>query len=279
MTLLHCAERTLDLSRPRVMGILNVTPDSFSDGGLWVDLPAARRHASRLFEDGAAIIDVGGESTRPGASPVSTQQELDRVIPVIEAARAETDALLSVDTSKPEVMRAAVDAGANIINDINALRAEGAMDAASASGAAVCLMHMRGEPRTMQQDPKYTDVVAEVVAFLRQRMQACARAGIEDNRLLVDPGFGFGKTLRHNLQLLDDLDRFSALAPVLAGLSRKSMLGELTGRDAAGRLPASIAAAVLAAERGARILRVHDVAATVDALRIVTALMGLEADG
>ncbi len=279
MSQLHCAKRMLDLSYPRVMGILNVTPDSFSDGGLWADLASARRHAERMSEAGAAIIDVGGESTRPGAMSVPVQQELDRVIPVIEAVRSESDVLLSVDTSKPEVMRAAVAAGADIVNDVNALRAQGALRAVVESGAAVCLMHMRGEPRTMQQAPCYADVVTEVLDFLRQRLQACAMVGIEDNRLLVDPGFGFGKTLRHNLQLLDGLDRFSALAPVLAGLSRKSMLGELTGRDAAGRMPASVAVAVLAAERGARILRVHDVAATVDALRIVTALMELEADG
>ncbi len=281
MTLqLHCAHGcVLDLSRPVVMGILNVTPDSFSDGGRFIAPEAARRRAMEMAGQGAAIIDIGGESTRPGAEPVPLEEELRRVVPVIQALRGQTDALLSVDSSKPEVMRAAVDAGAHIINDVNALRATGALEAVAGSGAAACLMHMRGEPRTMQQNPVYADVVAETHDFLARRIEACARAGIPRARLLVDPGFGFGKTLRHNLDLLHSIYKFTGLAPVLVGLSRKSMLGRLTGRGADQRLAASIAAAVLAVERGARIVRAHDVAETVDALRLVTALQEREEHG
>ncbi len=277
---LRCAHgRVLDLSRPVVMGILNVTPDSFSDGGRFDAPEAALRHAAEMAGQGAAIIDIGGESTRPGAAPVPLEQELERVVPVIRALRDQTDALLSIDSSKPEVMREAVAAGAHIVNDVNALRADGALDAVRDSGAAVCLMHMRGEPRTMQRAPVYADVVAETREFLAQRIAACERVGIERARLLIDPGFGFGKTLRHNLELFHALPGFTTLAPVLVGLSRKSMLGQLTGRDTGQRLAASITAAALAVERGARIVRVHDVAATVDALKFVTALMEMDSDG
>ncbi len=273
--MLNCNGRPLDLSVPVVMGILNVTPDSFSDGGRYIDLDTATAAARRMAEDGAAIIDIGGESTRPGAEPVSAQEEMDRVLPVIEALREQLELPLSIDTSKPEVMTEAVRAGAGMINDVNALRAPGAVEAASALSVPVCLMHMQGEPRTMQQAPRYTDVVAEVKAFLRQRIRQCEAAGIPRQHILVDPGFGFGKTLEHNLALLRGLSGFCDLgAGVLVGLSRKSMLGMLTGREAHERLAASIAAAVLAVERGAVVVRVHDVAETADALAVVNALIG-----
>ena len=274
---LDCAGRTLDLSRPRVMGILNVTPDSFSDGGRYLGTDAAIRHAEGLIDQGAAIIDVGGESTRPGAEAVPLQQELDRVVPVVERISAAFDIPISVDTSKAEVMTAAAAAGAGMLNDVNALRAANALPAAAATGLPVCLMHMQGEPRTMQAAPQYADVVADILSYLGERLAICERAGLNRNRLLVDPGFGFGKTLRHNLELLRDLQRFEQLGvPVLVGISRKSMLGALTGRPVDERLAGSLAAAVLAVERGARIIRVHDVAATVDALKIWQAVADID---
>jgi dihydropteroate synthase len=276
MTTLRCGHRALDLTRARVMGILNVTPDSFSDGGDFATREAALRHARQMVADGADLIDVGGESTRPGAPPVSVAEELDRVIPVIEALAGELAVPVSVDTSKPEVMRAAVAAGAGLINDVAALRRPGALAVAAALRVPVCLMHMQGEPGTMQQDPTYGDVVAEVAAFLAGRLAACEAAGIPRERLLVDPGFGFGKTLAHNLALLRGLPRLASLGvPVLAGLSRKSMIGALLGGVPVGeRLHGSVAAAVLAVERGAAIVRVHDVGPTVQALRIVAAVGG-----
>ena len=280
MTILRCGPHELDLTQPRVMGILNVTPDSFSDGGRFLDREAALRQGRALVAEGADILDIGGESTRPGAAAVSVQEELDRVIPVIEALAAELPVPVSVDTSKPEVMRAAVAAGAGLINDVAALRRPGALAAAAGLGVPVCLMHMQGEPGTMQQDPNYEDVVAEVAAFLAERIAACEAAGMPRERLLVDPGFGFGKTLAHNLALLRGLPRVAALGvPVLAGLSRKSMIGALLGgAPVEGRLHGSVAAAVLAVERGAAVVRVHDVGPTVQALRIVAAV-GADAGG
>jgi len=270
---LDCGGRRLDLSRPRIMGILNVTPDSFSDGGDYFGLDASLRHARAMVRDGADLIDVGGESTRPGAGQVDTQEELRRVVPVIRALFAELSVPISVDTAKPEVMEAAVAAGAGLINDVRALAAPGALETAVGLGVPVCLMHMRGDPGTMQLDPSYGDVVGEVRAFLVQRVGACLEAGITRERILVDPGFGFGKTLEHNLVLLARLGEIAALGmPVLVGISRKSMLGSVTGRGVGERLPASLAAAVLAAERGADILRVHDVAATADALKVLQAI-------
>lgn len=257
------------------MGVLNVTPDSFSDGGRFPGLDDAFRQAERMAEDGAAILDIGGESTRPGAAEVSARQELDRVLPVIEAIRSRFGVPLSIDTSKPEVMRAAVSAGAALINDVYALRRDGALAAAAESTAAVCLMHMQGEPRTMQEHPRYDDVVREVGAFLAARAEACEQAGIPRERLLLDPGFGFGKTLSHNLELLANLDRLRDLGlPVLVGLSRKRSLGELTGRPVGERVPAGLAAAVLAAAGGAHIVRTHDVRETVDALKVAAAVLG-----
>ena len=258
----------LDLVRPCVMGILNVTPDSFSDGGQFDDPARALAHARQMLADGAAVIDVGGESTRPGAAPVSERVELDRVIPMV-LALARDGALVSVDTSKPAVMRAAVAAGAAMINDVFALQAPGALETAAASDAAVCLMHMQGEPRSMQADPHYADVVGDVAAFLADRARRCEAAGIGRDRIAVDPGFGFGKTVAHNVQLLRGLRSIAALGfPVVAGLSRKSTLGALTGRAEGERMPASVAAALLSVDRGAAIVRVHDVRATVDALEV-----------
>ncbi len=255
------------------MGVLNVTPDSFSDGGRYLDLTRAVEHAGRMVEEGAAIVDVGGESTRPGASRVSAAEEIDRVLPVLERLATSVPAILSVDTSKPEVMRAAAAAGAGLINDVRALGAPGALEAAAASSCAVCLMHMRGEPATMQRDPTYADVVSEVKAFLVSRVQACREAGIGENRLAIDPGFGFGKTLAHNLELLRRLPELAATGlPVLVGLSRKSSVGALTGRPPGERLAGSVAFAALAVFRGARIVRAHDVAATVDAVKIAHAV-------
>jgi dihydropteroate synthase len=256
------------------MGILNVTPDSFSDGGRFLRREDAVRQALAMEAAGAAIVDVGGESTRPGAPEVGLDEELARVIPVIEALQEVLEVPISVDTSKPEVMREAVVAGAGMINDVNALRAEGAIEAAAELGVPVCLMHMQGTPRTMQRSPAYDDVVAEVKAFFEARMAACEAAGIPRERLLLDPGFGFGKTLEHNLALLRHLDAFTALdRPLLVGISRKSMLGAITGRETEERLAAGLAAAVLAVERGARLVRVHDVAATVDVLKVTMAVM------
>jgi dihydropteroate synthase len=267
---LDCRGRVVTFDRARVMGIVNVTPDSFSDGGLHATTDAAVAHGLRLAEEGADILDVGGESTRPGAEPVELDEELRRVIPVIRRLAAETSLPISVDTSKPEVMRAAVEAGAGMINDVAALRREGALDAAAAAGVPVVLMHMQGEPGSMQAAPDYDDVVSEVHRFLAERIFAAEMAGIDKRRIVVDPGFGFGKTLAHNMALLAQLQRFTDLGvPVLAGLSRKKSIGELTGRQAPeARIHGSVAAHLLAAQRGARILRVHDVAATVDALKV-----------
>lgn len=277
---LRCGNRDLDLSRPRVMGILNVTPDSFSDGGRFTTPDAALVQARRMVDEGAALIDVGGESTRPGARPVSVHEEIDRVVPVVERIVRELDTCVSVDTGTPELMRAAAAAGAHLFNDVRALRRDGALVAARDTGLPICLMHMQGEPGAMQQSPHYDDVVVEVSDFLRQRIAACVETGIGYDRLLIDPGFGFGKTFTHNLQLLRRLDELSSLGvPVLAGVSRKSMIGRALNdgradRPVAGRLYGSLAAAVIAAMKGATILRVHDVAATVDALAVVAALTG-----
>jgi dihydropteroate synthase len=271
---LQCGKFRLSLERPLVMGIVNVTPDSFSDGGRYYDPARAVAHARQLVEEGADLLDIGGESSRPGAQSVSAEEELRRVLPVIEAL-AGVGVPLSVDTVKPEVMCRAVAAGASVINDIAALQAPGALEAVAASDAAVCLMHMQGEPRTMQADPSYGDVVVEVRDFLVRRVAAVRAAGIAAERIIVDPGFGFGKRLEHNLALLRQLGRFGDLgACVLAGLSRKSMLGEITGRKVSLRDAASVAAALLAARNGARILRVHDVAATKDALAVWAAVEG-----
>jgi dihydropteroate synthase len=251
------------------MGIINVTPDSFSDGGRYLAHDAALARAQRMMDEGADMLDIGGESTRPGSLPVSVQQEIDRVVPLIEALR-DAPIPISVDTCKPEVMRAALAAGASLINDIEALQCPGAIEAVAASDAAVCLMHMQGTPRTMQQEPHYDDVVAEVRDFLRERIAVVEAAGIARERIVIDPGFGFGKTLAHNLTLLNRLETFTDLGvTLLAGLSRKSMLGAITGRGADERVAASVTAAVLAAQRGAKILRVHDVAPTVDALKVL----------
>ncbi len=255
------------------MGVLNVTPDSFSDGGLHADVHAAVAHGERMVEEGAAIVDVGGESTRPGAPPVSAEEEVRRVAPVIERLAARIRVPISVDTSKPEVMRAAIDAGAQMINDIRALQAPGALAAAAASGAAVCLMHMRGEPDSMQQDPRYDDVLAEVRAFLVSRVSACEGAGMARGRICIDPGIGFGKRPEHNLALLAGLDELARLGlPVLVGVSRKSLVGIITGRPQGERLAGSVAFAALCAARGAAIVRAHDVAATVDAVKVAAAL-------
>jgi len=270
---MDCNGKVLDLDMPRVMGILNVTPDSFSDGGKYLHPEAAVAQALQMAEAGAAIVDVGGESTRPGAAPVSVQQELDRVIPVIEALMARLEIPVSIDTSKAEVMRDAVQAGAGLINDINALRGTGVLQQVAQLDVPVCLMHMQGQPQTMQQAPAYRNVLEEVKAFLVQRVAACADYGITRQRILIDPGFGFGKTLEHNLELLRHLDALEELGcPLLVGLSRKSMLGTLTGREPAQRVAASVAAAILAVERGASIVRAHDVAETVDALKILEAV-------
>ena len=267
---LDCAGRPLVLDRPRVMGIVNVTPDSFSDGGSHSDTAGAVAYALRLAEEGADILDIGGESTRPGAVEVSVEEEIARVVPVIDRLVRETSLPISVDTSKPEVMRAAVAAGAGMVNDVYGLRREGALDVAAALGVPVVLMHMLGEPHGMQASPQYDDVVAEVHRFLAERIFAAEMAGIDRKRIVVDPGFGFGKTREHNLRLLADLARLVELGvPVLAGLSRKRSIGEITGREApAERVHGSVAAHLIAVERGARIVRVHDVAATVDALKI-----------
>jgi len=271
--IIDCAGKTLDLSHPRVMGILNVTPDSFSDGGRFLGREQAIAQALRMQQEGAAIIDIGGESTRPGAAPVPLQQELDRVVPVIEALSPALEVPISVDTSKPEVMRAAVAAGAGMINDVYALRREGALEAAAALAVPVCLMHMLGEPRSMQQEPVYGDVLQEVRTFLLQQVARCEEAGLSRERLLLDPGFGFGKSLEHNLSLLKHLPELVAEGlPVLVGLSRKSMIGNVLQLPPEQRLPGSIAVATLAAWMGARVIRAHDVRATVEAVTMVAAL-------
>nr|BBD50113.1 dihydropteroate synthase [Haliea sp. ETY-M] len=265
------------------MGVLNVTPDSFSDGGKWLagakpDLDALRRAGAAMCAAGAAILDVGGESTRPGAAPVSEQEELERVIPVIEALRDESDVIISIDTSTPRVMREAAAAGAGLINDVRGLRRDGAVTAAAATGLPVCLMHMQGEPDSMQDRPAYDDAVRDIAGYLQERVAVCAAAGIAAERILLDPGFGFGKTLDHNLQLLARLTELAELGfPLLVGLSRKSLIAKITGRAVDERLAGSIALALLAAERGAAVLRVHDVAETVDVLHILAALRAAEA--
>ena len=275
---LHCADRTLDLSTTQVMGVLNTTPDSFSDGGQFASLELALRHAESMVNDGAAIIDVGGESTRPGAVPVSLSEELERVIPVVERITARLDVCVSVDSSSPEVMKEAKLAGAHILNDVRALTREGALDAAIESQLPVCIMHMQGEPDTMQNNPEYAQVVQDVAGYLRQRIHACLAAGMSKDQLLIDPGFGFGKTLTHNYQLLAQLDAFAELnVPLLIGLSRKSMIGGVlldsagNPRDVEDRVAGSVSGAVIAAMKGAHIVRVHDVKDTVDALKVVQA--------
>ncbi len=270
---LACGDTVLDLTEPVVMGVLNVTPDSFSDGGRHAGASAAVEHGLKMVEEGAAIVDVGGESTRPGARPVEVAEELDRVVPVVEGLSARTGVTISVDTSKPEVMQAAVAAGATMINDVRALSMPGALEAAARSSAAVCLMHMRGEPGSMQEDPVYTDVVAEVRRYLCARIVDCEAAGIARARICVDPGIGFGKLAGHNLALLAALERLAPPdVPVLVGLSRKSLVGMITGRPTAGRLAGSLAFAALAARAGAAIVRAHDVAETVDAVKVGAAL-------
>lgn len=270
---LACRRAVLDLAEPAVMGVLNVTPDSFSEGGHPVDPATAVARGRRLAAEGAAIVDVGGESTRPGAAPVPVAVEIDRVVPVIGRLAADLAVPVSVDTSKPEVMRAAVAAGAQMINDVRALTAPGALEAAAEAGAAVCLMHMQGEPATMQDDPSYGDVVAEVRDFLRARAAACVAAGIARERICIDPGIGFGKRVEHNLALLARLDELAGLGfPVLLGVSRKSLIGIITGRPAGSRLAGSVAFAALAVARGAAIVRAHDVAATLDAVKAAAAL-------
>ena len=274
---MDCGEKSVDLRSALVMGILNVTPDSFSDGGRFIGHDDALRQAERMMAEGAAIIDVGGESTRPGAAPVGEQEELDRVVPIIEAIAARLPVSISVDTSKAAVMREAVSAGATMINDVLALRGAGALETAAACDVPVCLMHMQGEPRTMQRDPRYGDVVEEVASFLVERREACVAAGIPASRVVLDPGFGFGKSLRHNLLLMRSLRRFAALGPVLVGVSRKSMIGALLDdAPVEERLIGSVALAAYAAANGAVILRVHDVRETVEAVRVIAAVVGVE---
>lgn len=269
---LLCGRFTLSLERPLIMGIVNVTPDSFSDGGAFLDSSRAIAHAQQLIEEGADILDIGGESTRPGAEAVTVDGELARILPVLDGL-SDITVPISVDTMKTEVMRAALDRGASMINDITALAAPGALELLARSDAAVCLMHMQGAPRTMQVNPTYTDVVGEVSAFLAARAAAAQAAGIARERIVVDPGFGFGKTVEHNLELLRRLTEFEALGlPLLAGWSRKSTLGKITGKPADDRLAASVTAALLSVQRGARIVRVHDVAATRDALAVLAAV-------
>lgn len=274
---LVCAGKLLDLSGPQVMGVLNVTPDSFSDGGRYTGVEEAVGRARQMQDEGAAIIDIGGESTRPGASPVSVDEELRRVLPVIEALRSSgLQVPISIDTQKPQVMQAAVQAGAGFINDVNALRSAGALEMAALLDVPVCLMHMSGTPLTMQDNPRYVDVMEEVRDFLLQRADCCIKAGIQRDRIMLDPGFGFGKTVDQNLQLLDLLGELAATGfPLLVGLSRKSMIGKLLGLEVSDRLPAGIALAVLAAERGARLVRTHDVAATWQALQMNRALQAI----
>jgi len=275
---LKCGAKSLVLDRPLIMGVLNITPDSFSDGGKFfadggAKMDVVLRTAEQMLQDGAAILDVGGESTRPGAAAVSEQQELDRVVPVVEALASQLGAIVSVDTSTPVVMRETAAVGAGIINDVRGLEREGALQAAGDTGLPICLMHMQGTPQTMQKDPNYSDVVDEVIEYLADRIAACEMLGIARERLIIDPGFGFGKTLQHNLHLLADLEHFTHLSvPLLVGLSRKSLLDKITGRSVDERLAGSITLAALAAERGANIIRVHDVKESSDALAVVHAL-------
>ena len=273
-----CGKFQLNLITPQVMGIVNVTPDSFSDGGKFSQANIAVAHALELVKEGAAILDIGGESTRPNATPVSLQEELDRVIPVIEALVNEFKAKqvnipISIDTYKPAVMQAAIDAGASMVNDVRALQEAGALEVVAKSKVGVCLMHMQGTPQTMQVNPQYNDVINDISAFLQARLQATIDAGVPASRILLDPGFGFGKTREHNITLIQQLESFANLGqPLLVGLSRKSILGQVTGNDVDARLYASIAASVIAAQKGAKILRVHDVGATVEALKIISAV-------
>ena len=268
-----CGKFKLDLTTPCVMGIVNVTPDSFSDGGKFSTSELAIAQALRLVEEGAAILDIGGESTRPNAVPVSLQEELDRVIPVIEGLVSQINVPISIDTYKPQVMQAAISAGASIINDVRALKEAGALEIVAKSDVGICLMHMQGTPQTMQLNPEYQDVVSEVKAFLKARLQECIHAGCKPSRIVLDPGFGFGKTRAHNITLIQELENFTILGqPLLVGLSRKSVLGQMTGNDVDARLYASVAASVISAMKGAKILRVHDVKATIEALKVVSAI-------
>lgn len=271
--ILQCGKHQLDLSRPHIMGILNITPDSFSDGGQYNTLDAALHRAGNMLEAGASLLDVGGESTRPGAQAVSPQQELDRVAPLVEALVKNFDCIVSVDSSTPQVMTESAALGAGLLNDVRALQREGALEAAAQTGLPVCLMHMRGEPQTMQDAPHYDDVAAEVAAFLQQRVDACVVAGISRERIVLDPGFGFAKTLQHNLELFSRLPELHALnLPLLVGVSRKSMVGSVLDKPVDQRLYGSLALAVMALERGGKIIRVHDVAQTMDALKMFEAV-------
>ncbi|MBA1275282.1 dihydropteroate synthase [Stutzerimonas azotifigens] len=276
-TRLSCGNRVLDLSRPHVMGILNVTPDSFSDGGRYASRDFALRHAEAMVRAGASLVDVGGESTRPGARAVSALEELERVAPIVEAIVHELDVIVSVDTSTPSVIRESARLGAGLINDVRSLRRDGALDAAADSGLPVCLMHMRGEPGDMQREAVYEDVVAEVAAFLEARMDVCSAAGIPPERIVLDPGFGFAKNLEHNLCLFKHLEQLHRLGrPLLVGVSRKTMIGQALGREVGERLYGSLALAALATAKGAQILRVHDVAETVDVVRMIAAVMAAD---
>ncbi len=276
-TRLSCGSRVLDLSRPHVMGILNVTPDSFSDGGRHVGVDAALRHAEAMVSAGATLVDIGGESTRPGARVVSPLEELERVAPVVEAISRELDVVISVDTSTPAVIRESARLGAGLINDVRSLTRDGALGAAADSGLPVCLMHMRGEPADMQNDPRYDDVAADVLGFLRERMEVCIDSGIPAERIVLDPGFGFAKTLSHNLSLFKHMEQLHVLGrPLLVGVSRKSMIGQTLEREVAHRLHGSLGLAALAVAKGASILRVHDVAETIDVVRMVAAVQAAE---
>ena len=270
---INFAGRVLDMSGCHVMGILNVTPDSFSDGGRYNTVEVALARAREMVADGAAFIDVGGESTRPGATPVSVEEELERVCPVVEAIARDLDVVVSVDTSSPEVMAEVVKLGAGMINDVRALQRDGAPEVVANAGVPVCVMHIQGEPDTMQDDPRYRNVRREVSSFLTERMRVIEKAGVRPDNIILDPGFGFGKSPQHNLQLLASLEQLQLLGhPILVGMSRKSMLGHITGRDVSERLPASLAAATISAMKGASIIRVHDVRETVDAVKVVTAM-------
>lgn len=274
LTPLQCGNKTLTLDKPRVMGILNVTPDSFSDGGRYFCPDDALAQVETMIKQGADIIDVGGESTRPGAQAVEEQQEIDRVVPIIDAIVERFDTIVSIDTSKPGVITAAASAGVNLINDVRALGEPGALEAAASTKLPVCLMHMKGQPRSMQEAPSYNDVVEEVTTFLIQRREQCMSAGIPEQQIVIDPGFGFGKTLEHNLSLLGNLHKLCYLAPVMIGLSRKSMLGAILGDDSVSRTTASVTAALLCVQQGASIVRVHDVEPTVQALAVYAAVNG-----
>ncbi|WP_057457863.1 dihydropteroate synthase [Pseudomonas syringae] len=272
-----CGNRVLDLAHTHVMGILNATPDSFSDGGRYSQLDAALRHAEAMVQAGATLIDIGGESTRPGARPVSASEEVERVAPLVEVIARELDVIISVDTSTPEVMLATAGLGAGLINDVRSLQRPGALEAAASTGLPVCLMHMLGEPGTMQNDPHYDDLVGEVCAFLAERMKQCVAAGIGQQQIILDPGFGFAKTLEHNLSLFKHMEALHALGrPLLVGVSRKSMIGAVLGRPVDQRLSGGLALAVLAMAKGARILRVHDVAETADVVRMIAAVEAAE---